>query len=66
MNWAERGTGRWITVYAHASHAYVVVAGLRFDTSMRDPDAPGPRTGPRWSKTLRRSAAFVARHPRGY
>jgi hypothetical protein len=66
MDWAQRGTGRWITVYAHASHAYVVVAGLRFDTSMRDPDAPGPRTGPRWSKTLRRSAAFVARHPRGY
>jgi hypothetical protein len=33
---------------------------------MRDQDAPGPRTGPRWSKTLRRSAAFVARHPRNY
>ena len=29
-------------------------------------DAPGPATGPRWSKTLRRSHAFVARHPRGY
>jgi hypothetical protein len=43
-----------------------VVAGLRFDTSMRDPDAPGPGTGPRWSKTLRKSKAFVARHPRGY
>jgi hypothetical protein len=66
MNWASRGTGRWITVYAHASHAYVVVAGLRFDTSMRDRNAPGPATGPRWSKSLRRSAAFVARHPRGY
>ncbi len=66
MDWARSGTGRWITVYAHASHAYVVVAGLRFDTSMRDPDAPGPRTGPRWSKTLRKSAAFVARHPSKY
>jgi hypothetical protein len=42
------------------------VAGFRFDTSMRDPDAPGPATGPRWSRTLRRSDAFVARHPRGY
>ena len=30
------------------------------------PTRPGPRTGPRWSKSLRRSAAFVARHPRGY
>ena len=66
MNWGSDGPGRWITVYAHGGHAYVVVAGLRFDTSMRDPDAPGPGTGPRWSKTLRRSAAFVARHPRNY
>ena len=66
MNWGRSGPGRWITVYAHGGHAYVVVAGLRFDTSMRDQDAPGPRTGPRWSKTLRRSAAFVARHPRNY
>jgi hypothetical protein len=66
MKWARRGTGRWITTYAHGGHAYVVVAGYRFDTSMHDPDAPGPGTGPRWSKKLRRSAAFVPRHPRGY
>ena len=66
MDWGRDGPGRWITVYAHGGHAYVVVAGLRFDTSMRDADAPGPRTGPRWSRTLRKSKAFVARHPRGY
>ena len=66
MSWGQEGTGRWITVYANGGHAYVVVAGLRFDTSMRDPDAPGPSTGPRWSKTLRRSSSFVARHPGGY
>jgi cell wall-associated NlpC family hydrolase len=66
MSWGRRGPGTWITVYAHASHAYLVVAGFRFDTSMHDPDAPGPATGPRWSKTLRRSSAFVARHPSGY
>jgi hypothetical protein len=66
MSWARSGPGRWITVYAHGGHAYLVVAGYRFDTSMRDPDAPGPSTGPRWSKSLRRSSAFVARHPRGY
>jgi hypothetical protein len=66
MSWGRDGPGRWITVYAHGGHAYVVVAGLRFDTSMRDRDAPGPRTGPRWSRTLRESNAFVARHPRGY
>lgn len=66
MHWGRRGPGGWITVYANRSHAYVVIAGLRFDTSMHDSNAPGPRTGPRWSKTLRRSAAFVARHPKGY
>jgi hypothetical protein len=66
MNWGDAGPGQWITVYAHSSHAYVVIAGLRFDTSMHDPDAPGPGTGPRWSRSLRESGAFVARHPRGY
>ncbi|HKP21389.1 MAG TPA: hypothetical protein VJT68_07720 [Thermoleophilaceae bacterium] len=66
MNWGSRGPGRWITTYAHSGHMYVVVAGFRFDTSMHDADAPGPATGPRWSRTLRRSSAFVARHPSGY
>ncbi|HYI37498.1 MAG TPA: hypothetical protein VEX39_12865 [Thermoleophilaceae bacterium] len=66
MRWGRRGTGKWITVYAHGGHAYVVVAGLRFDTSMRDRGAPGPSTGPRWSKTLRRSSEFVARHPKKF
>jgi hypothetical protein len=63
MSWGRSGPGSWITVYAHASHAYVVVAGLRFDTSMRDDPS---RTGPGWSKRLRKSAAYTARHPRGY
>jgi hypothetical protein len=66
MDWGSEGPGQWITVYAHGGHAYIVVAGLRFDTSLRDRDAPGPASGPRWSRTLRESNAFVARHPRGY
>jgi hypothetical protein len=66
MSWGDEGPGEWITVYAHGGHAYVVVAGLRFDTSLRDSDAPGPSSGPRWSRTLRESDAFVARHPYGY
>jgi hypothetical protein len=63
MGWGRSGTGRWLTVYAHGGHAYLVVAGLRLDTSMRDDPT---RTGPGWSKRLRVSAAFTARHPRGY
>jgi hypothetical protein len=66
MSWGREGPGRWITVYAHGGHAYVVIAGFRFDTSMHDSDAPGPSTGPRWSRTLRTSSAFVARHPARY
>jgi hypothetical protein len=66
MSWGRSGPGQWITVYAHGGHAYVVVAGYRFDTSLRDSDAPGPASGPRWSRTLRTSSAFVARHPTGY
>ena len=33
MRYGEPGPGRWITVYANTGHAFVVVAGLRFDTS---------------------------------
>jgi cell wall-associated NlpC family hydrolase len=63
MHWGRSRPGRWITVYANAGHAYVYVAGLRFDTSLRD----DPRhTGPAWSKRLRRNASYVPRHPRGY
>jgi hypothetical protein len=62
MSWGRRGTGKWVTVYAHGGHAYMVVAGLRLDTSMRDNPR---RTGPQWSKRLRKSSRFRARHPRG-
>ena len=35
MSWGEAGKGQWVTIYAKGSHAYMVVAGLRFDTSGR-------------------------------
>jgi cell wall-associated NlpC family hydrolase len=59
----EAGPGKWITIYANASHAYMVVAGLRFDTAG---DTSG--TGPRWHPTTAAAASgtFVARHPVGY
>jgi cell wall-associated NlpC family hydrolase len=58
--WGAAGPGRWITVYANAGHAFMVVAGLRFDTSGRS----GPR-GTRWQPAMRSTAGFVARHPPG-
>ncbi len=63
MRWARPGTGRWVTVYAHASHVYVVVAGLRLDTSAVGD--PGAGRGPRWRPMISRRSGFVARHPAG-
>ncbi len=69
LRWGRRGKGRWITVYTNPGHAYVVIAGLRFDTSGGDRMAPEERTsgrGPRWRKYRRSPAGFRARHPKGY
>jgi peptidoglycan hydrolase CwlO-like protein len=58
-SWGEPGPGKWITVYANAGHAFMVVAGWRFDTVAL---AEG---GTRWSRTMTSTAGFVARHPAG-
>ena len=58
--WGESGPGEWITVYTNPGHAYVVIAGLRFDTS-----GPGER-GPRWRKGARSTSSYSARHPEGF
>src|SRR4051812_32823257 len=50
-SWGEDGPGQWITVYTNPSHAYMVVAGLRLDTSKAG-DLRG-QNGPRWRKKLR-------------
>ncbi len=63
MSWGDEGPGQWITVYANGGHAYLVVAGLRLDTSLRDDPR---RTGPQWSLKLRRSASYQPRHPTGF
>ena len=59
--WGERGRGTWITVYTNPGHAYVVIAGLRFDTSIRDDGAEGPG----WSKDVKAglvNGPFQKRH----
>jgi hypothetical protein len=58
-SWGAPGPGRWITVYANAGHAWMVVAGWRFDTIAL---AEG---GTRWSQSMASTAGFVARHPPG-
>ena len=32
-SWGDAGPGQWVTIYANGGHMYMVVAGLRFDTS---------------------------------
>ena len=69
MRWGRRGKGRWITVYTNPGHAYVVIAGLRLDTSGGDRQSAEERRsgrGPRWRKYSRSSSGFTARHPKGY
>jgi cell wall-associated NlpC family hydrolase len=58
-SWGQAGTGKWITVYANAGHAFMVVAGWRFDTSALSGG------GTRWTRAMRSTSGFVARHPAG-
>lgn len=53
------GRGNWITIYANGGHTYMVVAGLRYDTSARK------WSRSRWTKHDRGHWGFAARHPRG-
>jgi hypothetical protein len=64
MKWGESGQGDWITVFTNPGHAYVVIAGLRLDTSAAGD--PNGGKGPRWRPTLRRNRGFRARHPEGF
>jgi cell wall-associated NlpC family hydrolase len=59
--WGKRGKGRWITVYANGGHAFMTIAGLRFDTA----DTPGG--GPGWAKSMGYESphSFTIRHKSG-
>jgi len=57
--WGDPGAGQWITVYANSGHAWVLIAGLAFDTS--------GGAGPRWhSSPVYTADGFILRHPPGY
>ena len=59
MGYGERGRGTWVTIRSNPSHAYMIVAGLRFDTSARR------QTGNRWSEQMRSASGYRGRHPEG-
>jgi cell wall-associated NlpC family hydrolase len=60
MSFGKPGPGKWVTIYANGGHTFMVVAGLRFDTSGRQ------ATGTRWQSADARSySGFTVRHPVG-
>ncbi|MFA9270142.1 MAG: peptidoglycan-binding protein [Baekduiaceae bacterium] len=59
MSWGSAGKGRWITIYAKPSHAFMVINGRRYDTSDREHD------GSRWDDKMRSTAGYTVRHPTG-
>jgi peptidoglycan hydrolase-like protein with peptidoglycan-binding domain len=58
-SWGDAGPGQWVTIYANGGHMYMVVAGLRFDTSGRS------NHNTRWQTEQRSSAGYTVRHPPG-
>lgn len=62
MRWGGGGPGSWVRIYASHEHVFMVIAGLRWDTSYV---TDGDRTGPGWSETMRPTNGFRVRHPLG-
>jgi cell wall-associated NlpC family hydrolase len=59
MSYGKPGKGKWITIFANDGHMFMVVAGLRFDTSGRG------RAGTRWQESSRGAVGYEVRHPPG-
>ena len=68
--YGSAGPGQWMTIYADASHTFIVIAGLAFDTAHYGPTTPGG-TGPRWltpanvTSNLQDGGDYIIRHPSG-
>ncbi len=58
MTYGAPGPGKWITIHADPGHMYMVVAGLRFDTS-------GANGGTRWQAEPRGMTGLQIRHVPG-
>jgi peptidoglycan hydrolase-like protein with peptidoglycan-binding domain len=58
-SFGDAGPGQWITIYANSGHTFMLVAGLRFDTSGLSQD------GTRWHRTPHPTTGYVVRHPTG-
>jgi hypothetical protein len=64
MAWGAPGIGSWITVYANRTHAWMTVAGLRFDTSGAG-ESLNQGSGPRWRFNMRAPTGYSTRFSPG-
>ena len=69
-SYGQSGPGQYITVYGDASHAFVVIDGLAFDTAHYGTTTP-TGSGPRWlpaadaTANLADGGDYIVRHPAG-
>jgi peptidoglycan hydrolase-like protein with peptidoglycan-binding domain len=69
-SYGQSGPGQYITIYADASHAFVVIDGLAFDTAHYGATTP-TGSGPRWlpaadaTANLSDGGDYIVRHPTG-
>ena len=61
LKWGRPGFGKWITVYAKRGHVFMMIAGMRFDTT-----GSGRGVGPRWYTKSRPCSGFYVRRIPGY
>ena len=59
-NAAKAGV-KWLTVYAKRGHVFLVIAGMRFDTT-----GTSRGVGPRWYTESRPCGGFYVRHIPGF
>jgi hypothetical protein len=72
VDWGDPGPGRWVSIYSTTEptdHVFIVIAGLRLDTSFNGTDV-GPnrdQSGPRWRilNQIPTWAHWSVRHPPG-
>ena len=69
-SYGQPGPGRYVSIYANAGHAFMYVAGLRFDTVEDPAYDTGPnagKPGPKWrvSASVPDWASWTVRHPPG-
>ncbi len=68
-SYGSPGPGKWVSIYSDPSHAFIVIAGIAFDTAnYGGPNIPAG-DGPRWRSNplgnLADGGHYVVRHPPG-